>query len=80
LPALDFNKTGTFSLGYKTLVSNTTGGDGGNLSSNIQTNADAQINVKYYYSAASTPEPLSMVLLGSGLIAVGLISKVKRRA
>lgn len=52
-------------------VGTSTGSGAGNLISQFNTSAGAQVSVTYNYGV-STPEPASMALLGAGLLALGV--------
>jgi len=74
-----YSGAGTFTLGYSTFSGFSIQGTGGNNIQPTQTNqATALATVIYTYTpGTTTPEPVSMVLFGSGLLAVSLLGRKK---
>ncbi|WP_013321214.1 choice-of-anchor E domain-containing protein [Gloeothece verrucosa] len=77
-----FLGTGTFSLDPFTEIFTSFGGGGGNVSSSIQTYADASLSIEYYGEeklnpnpGPTTPEPSLLI----GLSSISLLSLFKRK-
>jgi hypothetical protein len=76
------NYTGAaaFTLGGSTKSFNSFSGGGGNVGTAVNTSAQMSAEIDYTYSPASTtPEPVSMGLLGGGLLGLGFLAKRRRR-
>ncbi len=69
----------TFTLTGTTYGTSTVGGGGNNISSILHSTATFQAEVDYFYTPAgpppSTPEPATLVLMGTALAGVGLLRK-----
>jgi hypothetical protein len=72
-----YTGTGTFVLDYSTLSSFTVTGGGNNISSSQSTTTSAVATVIYTYSPPSVPEPATLALSGSGLLALALMGRKK---
>ena len=72
-----YNTTGTFTLDFSTLTSETVSGGGGNVVATETSQAGATFSVVYNYTAptTTTPEPATMTLFGSALLGVGFFAR-----
>ncbi len=66
---------GNFTEEAETDTFTSTGGAGGNVAFNQQTNAQIYAYVTYSYAPTGTPEPATLFLMGSALVGVGLLRK-----
>jgi hypothetical protein len=76
------NYTGasTFAIGATTKSLTTFAGGGGNIDTSVNTNAEFKAEIDYTYTpGSSTPEPVSMGLMGAGLLGLGFLAKRRRR-
>ena len=74
----NYTPTGTYTLNYSTLTGSIFIGGGGNIGVAQTTNTSGAATVIYNYTTPrGVPEPVSMVLFGSGLLAVSLIGRKK---
>jgi len=72
----NYTGVGTFNLGGGTKSLTTFSGGGNNINLDVTSNATFNAEIDYQYTpSGGTPEPATMVLFGSGLLAVGLIRK-----
>jgi hypothetical protein len=75
----DYIGSGTFSLSGATFAENTIAG-GGSVAGSIVSTGYLTAEVDYTYTAAGTPEPTTMALMGGALIGLGLIGKRFKRS
>jgi hypothetical protein len=68
---------GTFNLDYSTLSSFTISGGGNNINATQVTTTNGTATVVYTYGPAGIPEPASLLLTGSGLLAVLIFGRKK---
>jgi len=67
---------GSFTITGETLTLSTFSGGGGNIQTHQTTTAQLFASVTYTYNPpSSTPEPATMLLMGSALVGVGLLRK-----
>jgi len=70
---------GTFTIGGKTKAQSTFSGGGGNIATNQSTNATVEAEIDYTYTVPSgTPEPVTMALVGGGLLGLGLFGRRRK--
>jgi len=80
-PATFGNYETTFDIDFATKTTLSTGGGGGFGGASQTTYADSTAEVSYtYIPTGTTPEPGTMGLLGGALVALGLVSKRRKRA
>ena len=73
-----YTGSGTFSLQFDTLSAFSIAGGGNNVNSSQNTTASATATVIYNYTAPSgVPEPATLAIFGSGLIALALAGRKK---
>jgi hypothetical protein len=81
LSAFEAPSGGTHSLDVSTLTGDSIVGNSGNVVVTTSTNGQLTIGVTYDYTASDTPspvpEPASLLVIGSGLAALGLIRRRK---
>jgi len=69
-----------FTLGGSTKSLTTFSGGGGNIDTTQSTNAQFSAEIDYTYTLPSgTPEPVTMALVGGGLLGLGFLGKLRRR-
>jgi hypothetical protein len=71
---------GAFTLGGQTKSLTTFSGGGGNINPVQSTTAEFEAEIDYTYTVPSgTPEPVTMALVGGGLLGLGFLGKLRRR-
>lgn len=69
-----------FTIFLRTFTEQASSGLGGNGASTYTDSVQAFVTITYdYFIPSSTPEPMSLILVGSGLVAVGFLRKHVRR-
>jgi hypothetical protein len=76
----EFTGGGNYDLGLGTITTTDLSNTGGNTNSSQVTNAEADAEVIFTYTptpsgGSATPEPASLILMGSALLAAGLLRK-----
>jgi len=74
-----YDRTGTFTLGFETLTTETFSGGGGNTQATQVTKGDGTVTVIYDYipGDSSAPEPASIAMIGAALIGLSLFARRK---
>jgi hypothetical protein len=72
-----YTGSSTFALDVATQASSAFTGGGNNINLTISDNATVTATVVYTYGLSGTPEPATMAMLGSALIALGIIGRKK---
>jgi hypothetical protein len=69
----------TYSVPISTLTSQSVSGGGGNVGVAFNTAGTAGASVTYDFTESTVPEPLTGLLIGTGLLCLGLVSTRKSR-
>jgi hypothetical protein len=77
---LNYVGAGDFTLGGNTKSFTSFSGGGNNIQDSISTTAQFSAEIDYTYTVPSgTPEPVTMALVGGGLLGLGFLGKLRRR-